>query len=124
MSEIQTITLTAEQVDAMSNPDSDWLRMTQEQEQFIKSAAPDETCIFFEDVIIRLSKDRCEAIHEVAFKTALLAALEQIGATAESNVEVKCVPPELGQTFMRVTATDDTGKTATCVGMIPDPRVH
>lgn len=124
MSVVTTMPLTPAQIETNGKPGVEWLALTPEQEDFIRSAGPDEACTFYGDVIIRMPKARLEAAHESAFKTAATAALELIGATADTEVQVSIERPGLGQTYLRVTATDDTGKSATAIGMIPDPRDH
>ncbi len=124
MTQIESMELTAEQMDCMNNPAVDWLRMTPEQEEFIRAAGPDETCMFYSDAIIRLPRVRLRAIYDAAVRSAIHAGMTQIGATKHTNFQTQCDELELGQTFVRVTVTDDTGKSASCIGMIPDPRAH
>lgn len=124
MSTVTTLPLTQDQIEQLKSKEHPWMAMTPEQEELIRSAGPDEACTFYGDVIIRMPQATLEAAHEFAFKAAAKAALELIGATADTEVEVSLEKPELGQTYLRVTATDDTGKSATAIGMIPDPRGH
>ena len=124
MTQIESMELTVEQIDSMNNPNCDWLRMTPDQEEFIRASGPDETCTFYNNAIIRLPKDRLRAMYKAAVIAAIHAGMEQIGATKHTVFQTECDQPELGQTFIRVTVTDDTGRSAACIGMIPDPRMH
>lgn len=119
-----TIALTRDQVASLRAPEGDWLRMTPEQQHFIKSTPPGMTCFFFDEVIVRVSEAQLTAAMEVAFKTAANAALQLINSPQGVQVQLSCKKPELGQTYLTVTATDDDGRTANGIGMIPDPRMH
>ena len=124
MSAIESMALNRQQIESMNNPEADWLGMTPEQEQFIKAAGANETCLFYGDEILRLQHGQLLAIYEVAFKAAANAAIKLLGATDGMNVRLDMDTPEIGQIFVRVTATEDTGKKAAAIGMVPDPRMH
>lgn len=118
---VQSLRLTVDQQAALNN-DSYWLRMTAEQEQLVKTVGADETCIFYGDALIRLSKTKLVAMVEQAVKSAIRSALEILGT--EKFAEFELDPMTLGCTFMRVTVTDTDGKTASAIGALPDPRTH
>lgn len=124
MTEIESIALTAEQVDALSNPDAGFMALTPEQHELIKTAAPDQVCMFYGDALIRFPKARMEPMLETAFKTAARAAMDLLGVTDDKIASIECDDMEFGQTYMRVSVTDDLGKKASAIGMIPDPRAH
>lgn len=119
-----SIPLTAEQVSSLRSAESDWLKMTPEQEQFLLDLGPGQVCTFYGDQILKISGERMAKALEVAFKTACRAALEMLGSSSWESVDLKCETPALGQMYLRVTATDDQGKKASAIGMIPDPRGH
>lgn len=124
MTTIQSISLTREQIQQMIHPTSDWMRLTPEQEEFIRATGTGEQCTFYGDEILRLSNRQLEAIYEVAFKQAAAAALKELGRNLEEDIEVSIDSPEPGQLFVRVTVSDRTGKSASAIGMLPDPRTH
>ena len=92
---VQSLRLTVEQQAAL-NSGNDWLRMTAEQEQFVKTAGANETCIFYGDALIRLSKARLVAMIEQAVKSAIHSALEILGT--EKFAEFELDPLTLGCT--------------------------
>jgi hypothetical protein len=101
------------------------MALTPDQHELIKSAGPGETCMFYGDELLCLSGDRLAAIHEVAFKTAAMAALKELRPDEDdSNMQFECESPALGQMYLRVTVTDSKGAKATAIGWIPDPRAH
>ena len=114
--------LTAEQRIAMRS-DSAWLKMTPEQEDFIRSTQPGQVCCFYDDNILRVTEEQMSRAMETAFKAAASSAAKDLGLTGHvADFEIHCDPPELGQMFLRVTVTDDRGRKASAIGMIPDPR--
>jgi hypothetical protein len=119
----ESIPLTAEQAASLRSTESDWLKMTKEQEQFIRSTKPGWVCTIYGDELLRVSCSQMERAMEVAFKTACTAALQLLGSSIE-DVQITCDNLELGQTYLRVHATDGLGKTTSAIGMIPDPRAH
>ncbi|MFT4255689.1 MAG: hypothetical protein QM599_01800 [Pseudoxanthomonas sp.] len=128
---IQSLPLTRQQVEDMANPNSDWLRMTKEQEAFIAGTPDGFLCHLYDDAILRLSHAEFAAMMGEAWHTATLAAASlllgrNVGMEAVLNGGLNVVidPPEVGQTFVRVTCTDDMGRSASGIGMIPDPRAH
>ncbi len=116
------IQLTADQQAAMESPDCDWLQLNEEQRHVVQSVSTDETCIFYGDALIRLKRAELTRMIEQAVQSATRDALALLGADRFSDIEVDSVP--LGCTFMRVTVTDNTGKQASAIGALPDPRLH
>lgn len=121
---VESMPLTREQIATMTGQPVDWLMLTAEQEDFMRTNAPGDVFMFYGDAILKLHEDRLAQIMEVAFKAACQAALELLGMPLNESVQIRCEAPAQGQTYLRVTATDDQGKQASAIGMIPDPRGH
>ena len=117
-----SIQLTAAQRAELNGSDGEWLNLTEDQRQVVQSAGADETCIFYGDSLIRLKRANLKSMIEQAVQSATRDALALLGTDRFSDIEVDSVP--LGCTFMRVTVTDNTGKQASAIGALPDPRVH
>lgn len=115
--------LTPKQVAAM-NSDSPWLKTTPEQEKFIRECPKGHVITLYDDAFIQVTEDRMAAAMETAFKTAASSAAQQLGLTTGHEFKIECDQPELGQAFLRVTVTDDCGRKASAIGIIPDPRTN
>ena len=123
MTTYKSIPLTPDQQASMRSG-SDWLMLTAEQLALIKSTGPGETCMFFGNELIKLSNARLEAIQKVAFDEAAIKALQELGPSDDADVKFEVGDIALGQTFLRVTASDASGASATAVGTVPHPRTH
>lgn len=118
---IQSMPLTAFQRERMSS-DCEWVKLTSEQERFVRDSPQGHACLFYGDDIIRAPGDRIAEVLACAFKPAVNAAIAELGLAANSDFKIACEPPSPGQMFLRVTVTSDTGVSASAIGMIPDPR--
>jgi hypothetical protein len=121
---VESMPLTKEQIATMTGEPADWLMLTPEQEDFMRTNAPGEVFMFYGGSILKLHEDRLGMIMKVAFQAACRAALEMLDSPANDSVQIKCSVQVPGQTFVHVTATDARGKQASAIGMIPDPRGH
>ncbi|MBE2211199.1 MAG: hypothetical protein IAE66_06290 [Xanthomonadaceae bacterium] len=121
---VESMPLTPEQIACIDSPEGDWLKLTPEQEKFFRDTGPGMVCTIYDGQLLRLSGEHMASCMEVAFKTASKAALELLGEPLTETVNLKVHSPEVGQAYLRVTATNDLGKSASAIGMIPDPRHH
>jgi hypothetical protein len=125
MSTVDALPLTSEQIEIMrGESDADWLKLTPEQESFLRSATPGQCCMFYGDEILKMPAPRLEEIMSVAFKAAATAAFHLLEVADDAEYEFDCEDPKFGQMYVRASARTPDGKTATAIGMIPDPRSH
>jgi len=119
---LRSIPLTSKQAAALYGQDAGCLQLSDAHEHLIKSAAADEVCLFYGDALIRVSKARLLSMQKQAFLSAMHGALAILGTNRFDDFRVDM--PEFGQTFLRVTVTDLAGRSASAIGMLPDPRTN
>jgi len=118
------IPLTEDQVACMAS-DGDWLKLTPEQEQFVLGCPRDHVVMLLDNMLARIDGNRAASVMASAFGTACEAAAKTLGLTRNEQVaDIACDTPSLGARFLRVTMRDVTGREASAIGMIPDPRAH
>lgn len=118
------IPLTEDQVACMAS-DGDWLKLTPEQEKFVLGCPRDHVVMLLDQSLVRVNGNRAASAMATAFGTACEAAAKLLGLTRNEEVaDIACDTPSLGSRFLRVTMRDVTGREASAIGMIPDPRAH
>lgn len=118
------IPLTEDQVACMAS-DGDWLKLTPEQEKFVLGCPRDHVVMLLDNMLVRIDGNRVASAMASAFGTACEAAAKTLGLTRNEQVaDIDCDTPSLGTRFLRVTMRDVTGREASAIGMIPDPRAH
>lgn len=101
----------------------DWMQLTPEQYDLISSKGPEETCLYFGEDLIRVPTERFLAAFKHAFETGAQVAAGSLGISNSAGIEsFDLEAVEMGQKFLRVLVTSTDGRTASGVGVIPDPR--
>lgn len=118
------IRLTADQI-ACRDSDGDWLKLTPDQERFVRGCPRDHVVMLLDQSLVRVNGNRAASAMATAFGTACQAAAKTLGLTRNEQVaDIACDTPGLGARFLRVTMRDVAGREASAIGMIPDPRAH
>lgn len=118
------IRLTDAQISCISS-EGDWLKLTPEQEKFVLGCPRDHVVMVLDDSLVKVNGNRAASAMATAFGAACEAAAKQLGLTRNEDVAgIACDTPGLGARFLRVTMRDVTGREASAIGMIPDPRAH
>jgi hypothetical protein len=118
------IRLTADQIACMGS-DGDWLKLTPEQEKFVLGCPRDHVVMLLDNTLVRIDGNRAASAMATAFGVACEAAAKTLGLTRNEQVaDIRCDTPILGTQFLRVTMRDLSGREASAIGMIPDPRAH
>jgi heme/copper-type cytochrome/quinol oxidase subunit 4 len=106
-------------VNARAQGGDDWLEMTTEQFDLIRTCGPDRRCMFIGDELVRMPSAMAPKIMKNAYDAATYAAIGMLGL--KHSEELQSIVPDdigLGDQFMTVTVTSVDGRTAMASGTI------
>lgn len=120
----ESIKLTQDQVRALGKPGSDWLQLTTEQHELVRTCGSDRRCAFVGDELVRMPLDQFERMLGAGFKAAAHSAIKGLGlSNADEIKDIDMNPYELGATHLSVTVTSTDGRTASGLGQLVLPSI-
>lgn len=116
---IESVKLTDEQVHVREQGSMDWLLLTSDQYELIRTCGPDRACMFLGDELVRMPKKQVAELIKSAFDCAYRSAFATLGLEHGENVrDVDMRDMEFGDQFVHVTVTALDGRTAAASGAI------
>jgi len=116
---IEAIKLTDKQLHARAEGGGDWMEITTEQHDLIRTCGPDRRCMFLGDELVRMPAEMIPKIMKNAFDAATYAAIGMLGLKRDDEMRSIAMDDiSLGDQFVRVTVTSVDGRMATGTGQI------
>jgi len=120
----ESIKLTGDQVECQGAAGPDWMRLTADQYELIRTCGADRRCAFIGDELVRMPLDQFERMLSAGFKAAAHSAIKSLGlSNADEIKDIDMNPYELGATHLSVTVTSTDGRKASGLGQLVLPSI-
>jgi hypothetical protein len=126
---IESLKLSAEQMDALRSKGTDWLQLTDPQLELIRKSGLDSgyRCMFLGDRMIRMPIEELTAMLKTAFRTAWIEAMWALNISDQDDIaDFDMAEPGMGYTHFEVTLKLKDGRIGSGFGelVVPSAMAH